>query len=181
MSHEWHTLTSRNPMSLINEFMGFSYETDYGGECTVNVVKLSGKIFNTHEDALNYVTSNSYYGNAAYMAAYTTKKLSKGYQNAYDNFVSKYKEYITFKNNLTIGYGRKSIRVTCPNCESSIHLRYGGKFKACPVCGSTKIISDSNWKTLDTKRRMVEKAAENVVKEAEKIDLTFVCGIEWHC
>ena len=168
-------------MKLINEFIGFSYDTDSSGTCSVRSVKLSGRIFSTNEDALNYVTRSSYYGDAAYMAAFTTKKLSKGYQNAYDNFVTRYKEYTTFKDNLTIAYGRKSIRVTCPNCESSIHLRYGGRFKVCPVCGSTKIISDSNWKILDTRRKMAEKAAENLAKEAEKNDVTFICGMEWHC
>ena len=46
---------------------------------------------------------------------------------------------------------------------------------------SPKIISDSNWKTLETKQRMSARAAENLKKEAEKNDVTFVCGIEWHC
>lgn len=26
-----------------------------------------------------------------------------------------------------------------------------------------------------------EKAAENLSKEAEKNDVTFICDIEWHC
>lgn len=181
MSHEWHTIKGRNPMNLINEFMGFAYETDSSGICTVSAVRLSGKVFSTEDEALNYVTSSSYYKDAAYMAAYTTKKLSKAYQNAYDNFLVKYKEYIAFKDNLTIAYGRSASKTTCPNCGSSINLKYGKRFKACPVCGSNKIISDSNWKMLDTKRRMCVKAAENLSKEAEKNDVTFMCGIEWHC
>ena len=168
-------------MSLINEFMGFEFDTDYGGRQTVNQVKTISGVFSTEEEALNAVTRNSYGGETAYLAAYTSKKRTKGYQDAYDNFLVRYKEYTEFKKHLTIGYGRKSIRVTCPNCESSIHLKYGGRFKECPVCGSRKIISDSNWKTLDTKKRMAEKAAENLSKEAEKNEVTFVCGIEWHC
>lgn len=179
--HEWHTDSSKNPYKLIDEFIGYTFETDYGGSETVSQVKISNKIFNTQEEAITYVTNSSYGGNAAYMAAYTGGKLTKAYQNAYDSFVAKYKEYMSFKSNLTIAYGRKASKVTCPYCGSSINLRYGGRFTCCPVCGSPKIISDSNWKTLDTKRKMCEKAAENVEKEAEKCGVTFVCGIEWHC
>ena len=93
----------------------------------------------------------------------------------------KQKEYTAFKNGLTIAYGRTASKATCPHCGSSINLQYGRRFKSCPVCGSPKIISDSNWKTLETKQRMVTKAAENLKKEAEKNDVTFICGIEWHC
>ena len=179
--HEWHTNTSRNPLNLINEFVGFEYDTDYAGRQRVNKVNMTGRMFLDKEAALNFVTNSSYYSDSAYMAAYTTKKLSKGYQNAHNNFILKYNEYIGFRDNLTIAYGRKSEKATCPNCGSSINLKYGKRFKECPICGSRKIISDSNWKILDTKRRMVEKAAENLSKEAEKNDVTFICGIEWHC
>lgn len=179
--HEWHTRKSRNPFDLINEFIGFKYDTDYDGKREVNEVKITGKMFTDKDEASDYVTNSSYYSNAAYMAAYTSKKLTKGYQNAYANFLSKYNEYVSFKKHLTISYGRKSEKVTCPDCGSSISVKYGWHFKECPVCGSKKIISDSNWKTLDTKRRMVEKAAENLAKEAEKNDVMFICGMEWHC
>lgn len=179
--HEWHTNTSKNPLDLINHFVGFRFDTDYAGTQEVENVKVTNKLFSTKEDALNYVTNSSYGGETAYMAAYTTKRLSKGYQNAYANFLEKYNEYLAFKKNLTIAYGRKSSKATCPTCGSSINLQYGKRFKVCPVCGSRKIISDSNWKTLDTKRKMSEKAAENLGKEAEKNDVTFICGIEWHC
>lgn len=179
--HEWHTNTSKNPLSLINEFDGYEFDTDYAGRSRVSKVKVTSKVFLTEEDARSYVTRSSYGGETAYIAAYTTKKLSKGYQNAFTNFLVKYDEYLKFKKNLTIAYGRKSIRVTCPECESSIHLKYGHRFKSCPVCGSKKIISDSNWKMLDTKLRMAEKAAETLSKEAEKNNVTFICGFEWHC
>lgn len=179
--HEWHTKSNRNPLNLIKEFIGYEYDTDYAGRQSVEKVNMTGRMFNNREDTLNFVTNSSYYSGSAFMAAYTTKKLSKGYQNAYTNFLSRYKEYTDFSDNLTIAYGRKSEKATCPNCGSSISLKYGKRFKECPVCGSKKIISDSNWKTLDTKRRMAEKAAENLAKEAEKNDVTFVCGIEWHC
>lgn len=180
--HEWHTNTSKNPLNLINEFIGYEYDTDYGGRQEVKYVKITNKLFSDHDGALSYVTNTSYYaGETAYLAAYATKKLSKGYLNAYSAFITRYKEYTDFRDNLTIAYGRKSSKATCPDCGSSISLKYGNRFKACPVCGSKKIISDSNWKMLDTKRRMAEKAAENLSKEAEKNDVTFVCGIEWHC
>lgn len=179
--HEWHTNSNRNPLNLIDEFMGFEYDTDYAGRQEVSVVKMTSKMFSNHEDAINYVTSSSYHGDAAYIAAYTTKKLSKGYQNAFANFLMKYNDYLEFKTNLTIAFGRKSSKATCPECGSSISLKYGRRFRDCPVCGSKKIISDSNWKTLDTKWRMCKKAALNLSNEAEKNDVTFVCGIEWHC
>ena len=179
--HEWHTEQSKNPLTLIHEFVGFEFETDHSGRQTVSRVNITNKVLSDHEEAVRFVTERSYGGTTAYLVAYTTKKLSKGYQNAFNAFFAKYSECLDFEKNLTIAYGRKSSKATCPKCGSSISLRYGGRFNACPVCGSTKIISDSNWKTLETKQRMVERAAENLKKEAEKNDVTFVCGIEWHC
>lgn len=179
--HEWHTNTNRNPLKLIDEFIVFKYETNYAGTQEVSRINITGKMFTCKDDALTYITSSSYYSGVAYLAAYTSKKLSKGYQNAYTNFITRYNEYLDFEKNLTVSYGRKSAKVACPSCGSSISLKYGHRFKECPVCGSKKIISDSNWKTLDTKRKMAEKAAENLSKEAEKNDVTFICGIEWHC
>lgn len=179
--HEWHSNEDRNIMALIEEFKGYEFNTDYGGTQTVSEVKVTNSVFSSDSEARSFVTRSSYGGNAAYIAAYTSKKLSKAYQNAFNNFLEKYKEYTQFQHTLTIGYGRKSTKVTCPNCGSSISLKFGNRFKVCPVCSSRKIISDSNWKALDTKRRMVEKAAENLSKEAEKNSVTFLCGIEWHC
>lgn len=177
--HEWHTETSKNILSLVREFDGFVFERD--GRETTSEVSILDKVFKEEVEARTYVTNKSYGGRTAYIAAYTQKKLSKAYQNAFASFLTKYKDYKSFKANLTIGYGRTSLRVTCPYCDSSITLKYGGKYKACPVCGSPKIISDSNWKILDTKQRLMEKAAENLSKEATKNDVTFLGGIEWHC
>lgn len=179
--HEWHTEKSKNIMNLITSFDGFEFDTDYGGRQSVSRVKVLDKVFQTDSEAINYISNHSYGGQTAYLAAYTTKKLSKAYQNAFVNFNTRYKEYTDFDDNLTIAYGRKASKVTCPSCESSISLKYGNRFKRCPVCGSSKIISDSNWKMLDTKKKLAEKASENLKKEAEKNDVTFICGIEWHC
>lgn len=182
--HEWHSNRSRNPLTLIDEFLGYRFNTDYSCDremVEVKLVKIANNVFTTYEEALTFVTNRSYGSNVAYLAAYTTKKLSKGYQNAFSNFLVKYNEYLDFKNKLTVAYGRTASKATCPSCGSSINLKYGNRFKACPVCGSSKIISDSNWKSLETKSRMCKKAAENLSKEAEKNDVTFVCGIEWHC
>lgn len=179
--HEWHTNTSTNILNLIKEFTGYEFNTDYGGRQEISKVKVTSRMFPSEDTARSFVTGSSYGGNTAYLAAYTTKKLSKGYQNAFTKFLEKYNEYLSFKDNLTIAYGRKSIKVTCPKCESSIHLKYGRLFKACPVCGSSKIISDSNWKMLDTKQKIAEKAAEALSKEADKNAVVFICGIEWHC
>ena len=178
--HEWHTEQSTDILYLINGFTGYEHAVDDGYD-TVAGVKITNKMFSTHEEAINFVTRQSYYGDYAYLAAYTTKKLSKGYQSAWSNFLAKYNEWQKFKENLTIAYGRTSSKATCPECGSSINLKYGKRFNSCPVCGSKKIISDSNWKTLDTKKRMAEKAAESLAKEAQKNDVMFVCGIEWHC
>lgn len=179
--HEWHTNQSQNPLTLIDEFTGYEYDTDYGGRQRVSKVKITSKVFSSEEEARNFVTDSSYGTNVAYLAAFTTKKLLKGYQNAFTNFVEKYNEYQSFKDNLTIAYGRTANKATCPNCGSSISLKYGKRFKVCPVCGSKEIISDSNWRILDTKKRMYEKAADNLSKEAKKDGITFICGIEWHC
>ena len=179
--HEWHTRASKNPMNLIDEFLGYEFDTDYSGAQKVSRVKMTDRVFSTEDEAINFVTRSSYGGNTAYIAAFTQKKLSKGYLNAFSAFNARYKEYTDFEANLNIGYGRIASKTTCPTCGSSINLKYGGRFKVCPVCGSRKIISDSNWKALETKQRMAQKAAENLKKEAEKIDVTFICGIEWHC
>lgn len=179
--HEWHIDTDKNIFNLINEFLGYRFETDYAGTQEVKQVKILSKVFSNEDEACSFVTKNSYGGNTAYLATYTTKKLSKGYQNAFTNFLEKYNEYLNFEKNLNIAYGRKSGKATCPDCKSSINLKWGKLFKACPVCGSLKIISDSNWKTLNTKKKMSEKAAEALSKEASKNDINFVCGIEWHC
>ena len=179
--HEWYTRKSHNPLELINEYSRFEFDTDYGGRLKVDEVKVTSRMFSTEDDAVNYITKCSYGGEDAYMAAYSTKKLSKGYSNAFTSFLTKYNEYLSFKNELTIAYGRKSSNATCPHCGSSISLQYGKRFKSCPVCGSREIISDSNWKALETKKRMSEKAAENLSKEASKNEVMFVCGIEWHC
>ena len=179
--HESYAEKSTNILSLINEFDGFAYDTDYGGRLTTDGVKITSKVFSNYDEAGDFVTSTSYYSDYAYLAAYTTKKLSKGYQNAFSNFLIKHDEWKKFEDNLTISYGRKSTKATCPTCGSSISLKYGHKFKECPVCDSKKIISDSNWKILETKRRLMEKAAENLSKEAIKNEVTFVCGLEWHC
>ena len=179
--HEWHTNESKNPMRLINEFIGFEFKTDHSGRQEVSRVNITSKVLANYEDALQFVTERSYGGNTAYLAAYTTGRLSKGYQNAFNTFLTRYNEYLEFEKNLTIAYKRKSSKATCPRCGSSISLIFGKRFKACPVCGSTEIISNSNWKTLETKQKMAERAADNLRKEAEKNDVTFVCGIEWHC
>ena len=179
--HEWHTEKSRNPLDLILDFIGFEFDTDYGGRQEVTNVMITNKMFDTEEEARIRITNASYGGETAYLAAYTTKKLSKAYQNAYKTFITRYDEYMSFKRNLNIAYGRKSSKVTCPSCGSSINLKYGKRFVNCPICGSDKIISDSNWKTLDTKRGMAERAADSLAKEATKNDVMFVCGIEWHC
>lgn len=180
--HEWHAEHDTNPWNLIKEFTGYRYDTDYAGTQRVEGVKITNKVFSDEEEAISYVTKNSYYSGYAYMAICTSnKKLSKGYSNALSNFFSRYNEYVNFDKNLTIAYGRKSSKATCPDCGSSISLKYGKRFKSCPVCGSSKIISDSNWKALDTKQRLTEKAAENLSKEAKKNNVEFVCGFEWHC
>ena len=178
--HEWHTKSNTNPLYLINEFIGFEHSVDEGYS-TVENVKVTNRMFNNRDDAVSFVTRQSYGGETAYMASYTTKQPRRGYQVAFSNFIERYNEYLKFKRDLTIAYGRKSSKATCPDCGSAISLKYGNRFKSCPVCGSKKIISDSNWKALEAKKRMAERAAEHLSVEAAKNDVMFVCGIEWHC
>lgn len=179
--HEWHSRCSTIIVQLINEFMGYRFNTDYSGNEEVTNINITSKIFKDSTEARDYVTRSSYGSNTAVIAAYTTKKLSKAYQNAFNNFITRRKEYVTFEKELNIGYGRKSSKVTCPECGSSISLHYGKRFKDCPICHSRKIISDSNWKALETKERMMKNASEILQREASKNEVTFICGIEWHC
>lgn len=179
--HEYHSNTSTNILYLIEDFMGYTFTTDYTGVETVDNVEVTNKVFKDSLETRNYITRASYGSNTAVIAAYTTKKLSKAYQNAFDNFITRRKEYSLFKRDLNIGFGRKSSKVTCPNCGSSINLHYGKKFKECPICHSKKIISDSNWKALEAKKNLMYKAGEILQREALKNDVIFMCGIEWHC
>lgn len=179
--HRWHSNSSTNILQLIDEFIGFEFETDYNGREEVSNVKISYKTFTDGSEARNFVTNSSYGTNTAWIAAYTDDKVLKGYSNAFTNFIKRRDDYLSFKKDLTIAYGRKSNKATCPNCGSSINLAYGKKFKECPVCNSKKIISDSNWASLETKHNMMVKAGEVLQREAIKSKITFVCGIEWHC
>ena len=179
--HEWHSSSSTNILQLIDDFMGYEFDTDHSGREEVTNVNVTNRVFKDSTEARNYVTSASYGSNIAVIAAYTTKKLSKAYQNAFDNFITRRREYTVFKRDLNIGYGRKANKVTCPECGSSINLHYGKRFKKCPICNSEKIISDSNWKALESKKKVMYKAAEMLQREAVKNEVTFLCGIEWHC
>lgn len=179
--HEWHTVKSTDIQSLIDEFSGFEFETDYRGRDSVTNIRITNRMFTDETSTRDFVTRSSYGGSTAYIAAFNTGKISKAYQEAFKQFLDKREDYVKFKDSLTIAFGRKSSKVTCPNCESSINLKYGNRYRACPVCGSKKIISDSNWKILDTKRRLSEKASENLKVQAEKCGIMFMAGIEWHC
>ena len=151
--HEWHTNTSKNPLRLISELMGFEFDTDYGGRQEVSKVVTTSKMFPSHEDALNFVTRSSYGGNTAYMAAYTTKKLSKAYQNAFTAFLSKYNEYLDFKKNLTISYGRKTsgIKVLCVSFAITTIVK---STSLATLCTTTSIKA---WQKYQCQRRWTPK------------------------
>lgn len=168
-------------MTLIKHFLGFEFDTDYSGRLPVTGVDITGRIFSDETEARAFVTRRSYGSQTACLAAVARGNVTKAYQNAFAAFLQRYKDSREFEENLTIAYGRSSSKVTCPDCGSSISLAYGKRFRTCPVCHSMKIISDSNWKTLDTKRRLAEKASETLRAEAQKCGVTFICGIEWHC
>lgn len=179
--HEWHTERSTNVLHLINHFLGYSFDTDHSGEQSVEKVKIVERMFTTEEQARTYVTNASYGTNIAYLAPFAAGKVTKACSDALATFKARWKEYTSFKDNLTIAYGRTSEKATCPECHSSINLHYGKNFKKCPVCGSKKIISDSNWKALEAKYRLTQRAAESLASAASKSGVSFVCGIEWHC
>lgn len=180
--HEWHTQSGNNVFALMKSFTGYEYRTDYADETQhISSVTLLNRFFATKEEAINHVTNYSYGGNTAFIAMVCPKKKSKAFEKAYTSFCEKNRDYQKFNMELTISYGRKANKVTCPHCNSSINLTYGDRYKHCPVCGSDKIISDSNWNMLATKKRLVQKASDNLAIEASKCDITFVCGFEWHC
>lgn len=180
--HEWRTHRSTNLLQLISWFKGFQYQTDYNDDTSViQHVNVLNRTFKDASEAANYATSQSYGSGSACIVMHAPGKITKAFTTAFDNFVARKKEYDAFERNLNIGYGRKSSKVSCPNCGSSINLRYGSRFKACPICTSKKIISDSNWKTLETKEKLMEKANSLLQKEAAKAGIEFVGGFEWHC
>lgn len=178
--HEWHTDKSTNIQNLIDKFIGYDYNSSNGNE-TISDVSITNRTFDNETAARNYVTECSYGSNTAYIATITNQKTTKAYQKAFSNYLDRRKDYVDFHKHLNIGTGRKSSKVTCPECNSSINLKFGSRFKYCPVCKSTKIISDSNWNMLETKKRLMRKAAETLNNEALKCGVTFICGFEWHC
>lgn len=180
--HEWHICRNTNLNSLINEFIGFEYRTDWTDAVqTIKRVTISDRSFNDTKSAEIYVCNSSYGDDGAVIAMLVgNKKATKGFQKALENYKTKRKDYLSLERDLNLGYGRKSEKVTCPQCNSSISLKYGSRFKACPVCGSKKIISDSNWKSLETKKKLMIKASEALAEEAVKNSISFVGGFEWH-
>lgn len=46
--HEWHTEQSKNPLKLIHEFVGFEFDTDYGGRQEVSRVSITNKVLANH-------------------------------------------------------------------------------------------------------------------------------------
>jgi predicted RNA-binding Zn-ribbon protein involved in translation (DUF1610 family) len=180
--HERRTERSTNLLQLISWFKGISYQTDYRDEFSViKNARVLNRTFKDASEAANYAASQSYGSDSACVVMHAPGKITKAFTAAFESFTTRKKEYEDFERNLTIGYGRKSSKVTCPNCGSSISLRYGSRFKACPICTSKKIISDSNWKTLETKEKLMEKANNLLQKEASKVGVEFVGGFEWHC
>lgn len=181
--HNYEYRTGTNLLSLINYFKDYTYRSDRydDREETPDGVQLVSGTYKSLDEAVEKAKNTSYWsGTTIAITVNVPGKVTKAYTNAFKSFWDKRKEAEKFEKELNIGYGRKSTKVTCPNCESSISLKYGSRHKCCPICGSTKIISDSNWKSLSTKKNMVLKSAEALSKEASKNNVTFVAAIGWH-
>lgn len=170
-------------MNLVKRFLDIEYKTDYSDYSEkVNNVIVTDEINKDSEALGDRLCSKAYWGGggSAYIGTYIPGKITKAFEAALSNFLEKRKDYLNFKKILNIGYGRKSAKVTCPNCDSNISLKYGSRFKTCPICGSSKIISDSNHKKLETKKKLVNKAAGNLNSEVSKLGGFFVGGFSYH-
>lgn len=180
--HQRLSRSSSKFLDLVNEFKGYSYQTDYNDKpYEIKDVLLISGTFNDQEKLRNTLCGRSYGTDYAYAGIYLPKKSSKAFLNARNDFEKKLKDYNDFKRSLDITYGRKSNKVTCPRCGSNISLAYGKGKICCPVCSSSKIISDSNWNKLKTKKEIMEKASLKISTEVEKLGGTFICGFEYHC
>ena len=180
--HNYEYRKSTNPLSIIDCFTNFKFETDHSDDLeTPKGVVFMSETFSNIEDAQEAAGNKSYWdGTSIAIAKVVTRKISKAFEKAFDAFREKRKDYFNFDKNLTIAFGRKSSKVTCPHCKSMINLKYGGLHKSCPICGSRKIISDSNWNMLESKKKLMAKAAAKVSEEAAKCGVTFVGAIGWH-
>lgn len=182
--HEWHTQKSTNPEDLIRHFSEFSYQSDwYDGETKyVNGVHWSGREFKNDADGINYCSSASYGDTRASGCIIVPNKKSKGFINALERYNVRRREFEEFDNELNIGYGRTSEKVTCPCCKSMINraIAQRRRFRNCPICGSEEIISKSNWDKLKLKKKLLAEAAENLSKEAIKCDIHWLASFEWH-
>jgi len=181
--HNYEHRSGTNVLQLIDYFLSFPYRSDGNDdrEAYPTSVRFMSETFTSKSEAEDKAGDRSYWdGTCIAIAKVTSGKVTKAFTTAYNNFIEKRKEFTTFKRELNIGYGRKSTKVTCPNCGSSISLRYGSRFKECPVCGSKKVISDSNWKILHTKEGLMIKASDTLAREAGKCGVTFVAAIGWH-
>lgn len=182
--HEWHSEKSSNYLSLERCFTGYTYQTDYTDTVSeVKGVKFQNKFFKTESEARMYITSCSYGSDYAYMALvkHNDYKITKSWQTAFDLFIKKQQEYKSFYKNLDMTYGRNSKVVGCPTCGSSFNSGYLRGVKACPICHSKKVISQTNWDTLKKKETGMEEACKKLELENEKLGIYFLCGFEWHC
>ena len=180
--HNYEYRKNTNPLSIIDYFTDFEFDTDHSDEReTPKGVVFMSETFSNEEDAEEAAGNKSYWdGTSIAIAKVTTHKISKAFEKAFDAFKEKRKDYLNFDKNLTIAFGRKSTKVTCPHCKSMINLSYGKWYKSCPICGSKKIISDSNWNMLASKKKLMGKAAAKVSEEAIKCGVTFIGAIGWH-
>lgn len=177
--HEWKSRTSTSLSVLERFFTDMEHATDDGYD-TCKGVRMITKEFTNDDEARAYLTRASYGDNKAACGLVVTSKKTKEWETAYARFNTRHKELNDFEKNLSAAYGRTSERVTCPHCKSSMARKYLTRTKVCPVCGSREIISDSNWKALELKRRLYNEAEQNLAKISEKCGIHFMAAFEWH-
>lgn len=179
--HEWHTSSDVDIASLIEELDGYEFIESRGTSHVENVRILTSNYSKDESDARTRVTRVSYGSSTAYICVCAPGKVSKTFEKLFDNFLAKYHDYNDINKNISLGYNRpNTAKVTCPRCKSMISLAFGRHYRHCPVCGSLNIISDATWNKLKLKREMMHKASSTLAKEASKLGIYFVGGIEWY-
>lgn len=178
--HEWKKRSAVNILDLKREFIDFEYDTDWG-RCVVKDIEILDKEFKSEEEAYNFCLSRSYGSDEPVAVKVVTGKQTKTFLNVQNSWREKSKEYFAFKKEFSAAYGRKAKRTTCPTCGSSITTTYLQHKMACPVCKSSKIISDANWKKFATKEKQYKEACTRYAKQCAKCGVYWVCGFEWHC
>jgi len=181
--HNRERYSSSSMESIKRYFIGIS-DSHADGPTTCNSVRFLEKEFTDMDAAEDYAAKQSYYMDYAVAVKVVPKggKKTKTLINLEARAKKAVKEYETLEKSLDIAYGRTSKMVKCPHCGSQINRSIAKQrhYDKCPVCGSTKIISDSNWNTLKRKKKMMEDAEKALGHAYGKAGYIWVAAWEYH-